>query len=118
MTINHLHRADQVAIALAGLHADHALPAALVNRELADIRTLAIPIFTHRQHLIPVFGNYQSDNFLTFRHTDTAHSTCGSAHGANIALMETNHLAATIKEHNVLLTISSGRAHQTITLVQ
>src|SRR5690606_34958386 len=85
--IDHLHGADQRAVAVVGDHGDHALAATLVLREVFHGCALAEAMLGSSQDLAALLGNQHGDQALAFSQAHAANTTGGTAHGAHVGFI-------------------------------
>src|SRR3989344_4505136 len=118
LAFKHLHGADQLAVTLVADHGDYALAATTATRELGHRRSLAVATLGGSENLRVGFRNQHGDDFLAFRQTHATHTASGTAHGADFAFLEANHLAAVGEHHHFAGAVSYGSGDQGVIFVQ
>src|SRR5262245_48327565 len=88
------HRADELAVPLGRLDADHPLRASSVARVLRDRGALAEAVLGRGEDgQVLVVGDQHRDDFLALAELHAAHAVRLPAHGPHVVLLETHRLA-------------------------
>src|SRR5690606_14737999 len=102
LTLEHLYRAHQRAVAFVGNHGNHALAASTATRELFHRSALAVATYRSGKNLCTRLGNQHGDDALAFRQAHTAHAARRTTHRTHLAFLEADDLAAVGEHHHFL----------------
>src|SRR6185369_11342523 len=114
----HQQRPDHLAVALADLQGDDALPAAAVDREILDQRALAIAVLRSRQHHALLVDDDQRDHLFAHRQADAAHARRRTAHRPHVVLVEADRFAAARAQDDLAVAVGDIDADQAVGALQ
>src|SRR6185437_8669776 len=117
----HLQRRDGRAVAVRGLHGNHALAAAPVYG-----RALAVAGRGRGEHgagaalaiALVLADHDEGYDFLAIPELDAADARRLAPHGANLALVEADCLAAARHQHDLALAVRDRHAHEPVVIVE
>src|SRR5690606_34667856 len=88
VALAHLDGADDAAVALAGLDADHTLAAAAVFGEFLDAGALAVAVLADGKNVGALLRDDHVHHAVVILEADAAHAAGGAAHGTHVVLVE------------------------------
>ena len=87
---------------------------------LSKRRAFAVAEFGSGQngHVFIVAADQHGNDLLAFVESHAANTGCGTAHGADFIFGEADNLTAVAEEHDVMLAVGHGSAHQNVAFKQ